>query len=42
MSVHTKKDGRVFTVNYEHGKQIWESFGRGAEALATAKAYDLF
>jgi integrase len=41
MSVHKKKDGRVFTVNYEHGKQIWEAFGRGPEALATAKAHDL-
>jgi len=41
MSVHVKKDGRVFTVNYQHGKQVWEAFGRGAEAVATAKAHDL-
>jgi integrase len=41
MSVHTKTDGRVFVVRYERGKHIWQSFGRGPEALASARAYDL-
>lgn len=41
MSVQIKKDGRVFVVRYENGRHIWEAFGRGAEAVASARAYDL-
>ena len=42
MSVHVKKDGRVFVVWYDaNGKQIWESYGRGEEAKKAAKTRDL-
>lgn len=41
MSVHTKRDGRVFVVYRDHGRIIWEPFGRGGQALVSAKARDL-
>jgi integrase len=41
MSIHTKKDGRIFVVYRENGKQVWEAFGRGPEAEKAAKTRDL-
>lgn len=35
--VHKKKDGRVFCVYLEHGRRIWEAFGRGPEADRAAE-----
>ncbi|MCD6398955.1 MAG: hypothetical protein J7L08_03460, partial [Candidatus Aenigmarchaeota archaeon] len=42
MAVVKKKDGRYFCVYYDdQGKQVWKSFGRGAEAKKAAQAFDL-
>jgi len=42
MSVHVKKDGRVFVVWYDGtGKQTWEAYGRGEEAKKAARSRDL-
>ena len=41
MSIQTKKDGRIFCVYYDKGKQIWEPFGREKTAKKAAQARDL-
>lgn len=41
MPVYTKKDGCIYCVYYEGKKRIWESFGRGKEALKAAGLRDL-
>jgi hypothetical protein len=41
VAIHTKKDGRIFCVYYDSGRQIWESFGRGHAAKKAAEARDL-
>lgn len=41
MSVYTKKDGRVYVVYSQHGRRVWESFGRGEKALNSARLRDL-
>jgi len=41
MSIQTKKDGRVFCVYYDNGKQIWQPFGRGNVAKKAAEIRDL-
>jgi len=41
MSVQKKKDGRVFVVYREGGRQVWEAYGRGRQAEVQARARDL-
>lgn len=41
MSVHVRENGTVFVRYRENGKQQNRTFGRGPEALAEAKAFDL-
>lgn len=42
MAVYEKKEtGLFYCVYYDNGKQKWESFGRGPQAKAAAKARDL-
>lgn len=41
MSIQTKKDGRIFCVYYDKGKQIWQPFGRGNAAQKAAEIRDL-
>jgi len=40
MSVHQKKDGRWFVIQYVDGRQKWHSFGRGPGAKKRAELFN--